>query len=132
MPNTDLKPLLELYSTTVFLCSEPISWTQFAIITPCNPKGEVLTELDNDCLLNKMQSMLIEFDFKELTGASPDLLHQEKSFAVKCSKQKAVSLGRVFQQNAIFWVEDGELSIEPAVLQFEPIVLGRFTDRVKT
>lgn len=131
MLNKDLKPLLDLYSTTVFLCNEPIDWSYFSIITACNPNSELLDEHQNDKLMKRLCRELKELEFKTLIGASPDFLHQEQSFAVKCSKQKAILLAKAFQQNAIFWVEDGELSIEPAVLQFDRIILGRFSDRIK-
>lgn len=132
MPSKDLKPLLELYSTTVFLCNEPIHWSKFAIVTACNPLGKILSESENESLLKNMQTKLTAIDFKIVTGASPDLSHQEKSFAVNCSKPKAVSLAKSFQQNAIFWVDNGEVTIEPVSLSFEPVHIGRFVDRIKT
>ncbi len=129
MVNSDHKPLLELYSTTVFLCSEPVPFRRYAIITAYNPNGVVLTQEQNQQLNDLLRGELSQFSYVEVTGASPDFSHQEPSFAVETSLYQAQALAKQYQQNAIFWIDNKNLSIEPAVLKFDSINLGDITSR---
>lgn len=127
--NNQLEPLLDLYATTVFLCSKPVHFSEFAIITACNPNGELLNLQENKKLNNLLTQQINQYEFIEIVGASPDLTHQEASFAVKVSKDEAIRIAKQFQQNAIFWVEQGEVFIVSAGLCFQTREIGRFTKR---
>lgn len=124
-----LEPLLDLYATTVFLCSKPIIFNSFAIITGCNPNGQILTENENKKLNKLLELQIKQYPFVEVIGASADLTHQEPSFAVQMSLSDAQELANKHQQNAIFWVNNDLLSIEPAGLVFRPRAIGRFSTR---
>ena len=131
MSNYDFKPLLDLYSTTVFLCSKPIHFSNFAIITANNPNGKVMTSEVNKKLNDLLKQQINKYGFVELIGASPDLTHQEPSFAVDISQNEAVKLAKQFNQNAIFWVTDGEVFIVSAGLNFNTIKMDSFFNRCR-
>lgn len=125
----ELEPLLDLYATTVFLCSKPVYFPDFAIITANNPNGELLNFQENKKLNDLLQQQINQYNSVEIIGASPDLTHQEPSFAVQVSLKQAVKIAKKFQQNAIFWVTKGEVFIVSAGLCFQTREIGRFDQR---
>ena len=125
----ELEPLLDLYATTVFLCSKPVHFPDFAIITANNPNGELLNFQENKKLNDLLQQQINQYNSVEIIGASPDLTHQEPSFAVQVSLKQAIKIAKRFQQNAIFWVTKGEVFIVSAGLCFQTREIGRFDQR---
>ena len=129
--STELKPLLDLYATTVFLCPETVPYEQFAVVTACNPSGQILPENENKKLNILLKRQITQYDYIELVGASPDLLHQEASFAIHMPLSKAKQLAIEFHQNAIFWVQNNEVYIESAGLYFHQVAIGSFEQRCR-
>lgn len=125
----ELEPLLDLYATTVFLCSKPVQFPDFAIITANNPNGELLNFQENKKLNDLLQQQITQYDLVEIIGASTDLTHQEPSFAVEISLKEAVRIAKIFNQNAIFWVSKGEVFIVSAGLCFQTREIGRFEQK---
>lgn len=125
----ELEPLLDLYATTVFLCSKPVLFPEFAIITGYNPKGELLNFQENKKLNNLLQQQINQYEFIEITGSSPDLTHQEPSFAIEVELNEAIRIAEKFEQNAIFWITRGEVFIVSAGLCFRTRKIGRFQDK---
>ena len=123
----ELKPLLDLYATTVFLCSRPIPFTQFAIVTAHNPMGVINNQLENKKLNNSLQLQINQYEYFEVIGAAPDLQHQELSFAINMPLPQAQELAKKVKQNALFWVEHDNISIEPACLPFASVPMVRFS-----
>ena len=115
----------QLYQRVVFLVPEPpLPNSNFAIITAHNPRGEILDNEKNANLNRLLCQRLQGTEHKSIIGCSLDLKHQEASFAVVCDKSQAIELARQFDQNAIYWVENGELWLIPAVLKWPPKLLG--------
>lgn len=124
--NSKIEPLLDLYASTVFLCPKPVLFSEFAIITGYNPNGELLNLQENKKLNKLLQQQINQYEFIEIVGASPDLTHQEPSFAINLELREAIGIAKHFQQNAIFWVTADEVFIVSAGLYFRTRAIGRF------
>lgn len=122
----------ESYKDSVFLCHQPLGdQIDFAIISAQNPKGSLYPLQHNLLLDRELESHLEQQNLpcRKIIGASPDLVFQEKSWAVVCDKSQAIDLALLFQQNAIYWVEAGQLFLVPALLQQAEEYLGLYQAR---
>jgi len=127
--NSKIKQLLDLYATTVFLCSKSIDFSEFAVITACNPNGKLLTLKENEKLNHLLKQQIKPYESIEIIGASPNLTHQEPSFAVDVSLPTAIDIAKKFKQNAIFWVSKGEVFLVSSGLSFQTRKIGSFNQR---
>ncbi len=124
------------YEATVFLVDEGTdSWQgSFGIVTASNP-GDLVPESDNRERNARLRRVL-ESDagvgrFCPIDGCSPDLCHREASFAIwGLSRRQIVKLGQRWSQNAVFWIEAGQLTVV-GCRSGRQIDLGRFRDRVR-
>jgi hypothetical protein len=105
------------YLDTVFLPKEPVPsrWPDaFAVITACNPRGQDAhpdANRKSSALLRKATGRL-KLKRHRVTGMSDDMKHREPGFAIwGCDLSAALELGSQFNQDAIFWVEDGRLDV---------------------
>lgn len=124
--------LWESYKTSVFLCHQPLGdQINFAIISAQNPHGDLKHHQLNLTLDCQFETRLNaeHLPHRRLIGASPDLTFQEQSWAVLCDKATAVDLARKFCQNAIYWVEAGELYLVPALFKNHEEHLGSYQSR---
>lgn len=104
-------------------------WTCFAIITAWNPASTLRHPEENDAHQQDLLNQLINFPLLEVWGCSPDLSWRERSVAVACPLAFARQLAIRFGQNAIYWVDQGELWLVPVLLQHEETVsLGPLVD----
>lgn len=125
--------LWEQYKSTVFLCHQQLAdHIDFAIISAQNPAGRIENPYVNLRLDKELNVLLdtLHFPYRSITGAARDGSFQEKSWVVLCEKAQAVSMARRFQQNAIYWVEDGVLYLVPVLLNANEECLGRFKPRL--
>jgi hypothetical protein len=105
------------YLQTVFLVKRPApdTWPDaFAVITACNPLGQHLDDKSNRSAGVRLRRTISRLGLKRhrVTGMSADMKHRESGFAVwGCGLAGALDLGRQFNQDAIFWVEDGRLDV---------------------
>jgi hypothetical protein len=116
----------------VFLCHQPLgNAINFAIISAQNPLGDLKHRQLNLTLDCQFETRLKaeHLPYRRLIGASPDLSFQEQSWAVLCDKAKAIDLAMKFQQNAIYWVEAGELYLVPALFADSEVYLGSYQSR---
>ena len=123
----------QCYQQTQFLLTQPFSPSlSFAIITAYNPKGKNLSPSQNGLLDKQLQRHILrlQYPYRALIGASADRGHMEKSWAVSLDKVTAVELGRVFNQNAIYFVDNDELYLVPCLVDYEELDLGKFSARV--
>ena len=139
---------MALYSETVFKLIKPFQLPQsFAIITAHNPEGAICNININNFhdadfrkfLSTKRQCTIgskpTENEFIKNTypiiGCSPDMTHQEESYAIEAPKNRAYEIAERFKQNAFFWVDKGQLSIVPVRLtEVSEIKVGSFKDRL--
>lgn len=104
-----------LYATALFQSAlPPCGWPRaFAIVTACNPCGKTEDPAQNvehdACLAARLQTLRCWH--WRVIGGSPDFRHAEPGFAVELPLLDALAVGRGFEQEAIFWIEDDELSV---------------------
>jgi len=104
------------YRHTRFLASPPAGGfpTRFGVVTACNPNGVMVAEDKNAEATSKLFQQLQNAGrtFFPVTGCSPDLSHQEPGFGLVChTAEEVLELGRAWEQEAVFWVEDGILHL---------------------
>ena len=89
---------------------------RFWIITAHNPNGSTLSEEDN----RRRHTSLLEVvsgnekwknSCFEITGKSPYGTHRERGLGIECTREKAIELGKAFQQEAVFRFEGGKLEL---------------------
>ena len=119
------------YSKTIFLISkEPQSWPdEFAIITAHNPMDLKLSDNENSLRNEKLLKRIEQNVFLKLSGSSPDFTHQETSYAFIADLDKAIEIGRVFQQRAIYYIRKGNLQLVDCNAD-SILELGLFYERV--
>jgi hypothetical protein len=88
----------------------------FAVVTACNPGGQPLTPEENRQREEALRQVLAAspFRFFPITGCSPDQSHAEPGFGIGCDLEKALHLARLFEQEAIYWIDEGSLELVPA------------------
>ena len=124
--------LWESYKTSIFLCHQALNCdVDFAIISAQNPAGQTEHPYLNLRRDNELQACLNQqrLPYRSVIGSAPDLSFQEKSWIVLCDKSCAIQLALQFEQNAIYWVEQGKLFLVPALLQQNEEYLGEFNPR---
>ena len=97
-----------------------------------NPDGNLQPKNENnriDALLQKELQSLDILHFR-VTGGSKDMKHAEPGFGCVIDSSAARKLGQQFSQEAVFWVDDGELFLVNCNQEEPHIALGRFYDRV--
>ncbi|MGI2258780.1 DUF3293 domain-containing protein [Shewanella sp. GXUN23E] len=122
------------YQQTVFLLTQPLSPSlSFAIVTAFNPMGTTLANCQNRLNDRMLQAKIEQLNvpYRRVIGASADLSHMERSWALFCDKQAALALGNHFRQLGIYFVENGQLWLLPCHSQMEAIELGEFSARVQ-
>lgn len=128
-----LDRLWQHYQNTQFLLTQTLSHgVSFAIITAHNPLGSILTSCQNRLLDRQLQREIhiLQSPYRAMVGASADFSHVEKSWAVFIDKDAAVALGRRFHQLAIYYVEDGMVSLVPCHADKAEIEIGAFSHRL--
>ncbi len=109
-----------LYKKTIFVMVSPLGkHLSYAIVTAENPAGVMVPDSVNLMLDNAIQARIIQMScqYRCLYGCSPDYSHYEKSWALVIEKHKAIQLAKEFEQNAIYWVEKGELYLTPVCME---------------
>ena len=104
-----------LYSTALFQAAPPPGgWPRaFAILTAWNPRGRSAAVAQNRQSDARLAARLRELGcwHWRVTGGSPDFRHAEPGFAAALPLLAALALGCEFEQEAIFWIENDELSV---------------------
>ncbi len=86
---------------------------EFGIITACNPNGRTVAAKENAQATESLRIALNEENliFFPVTGGSSDFTHTEPGFGVLfASREEAISWGRRYRQEAIFWIANGTVS----------------------
>lgn len=128
------RALWQLYAATCFVVNQGSGWGgAFAIITACNPRGQLLSAGANRIRDRQLQQRLQQSRsaHRRLVGAAPDLSHQECSWAVWVDEAQALALAAELGQNAIYYVSHDQLWLLPCLMAGERRALGRFRDRLR-
>jgi len=120
------------YDNTVFLLPEvPAGWpNNFAIITAHNPMDQKLTDSENIRRNQQLAEWAEPKIYIKLIGSSPDRTHQEASFALKCSLNEAIKIGKQFNQRAIFYIRGEKLELVEC-RSGKSKILGKFSERLE-
>lgn len=132
--NNLVNNLWQCYQETEFFFTQALSpQLSFAIITAHNPEGMILSPSQNRLLDKKLQNELMHLGVlhREIMGASVDLSHMEKSWAVAVERKVGIAIGLKFKQNAIYYVETDKLRLIPCLFQKQEICLGSFSKKMK-
>lgn len=134
-PKEALTELWQLYQQTVFITEQPLlRWESACIVTAFNPLGEVVSRKQN---LEYDRQLVSELEQQQLLhlpilGASPDFTHSESSWLIQCSCEQGLEIAARFKQNAIYYIERGQLWLWPCLLKgLEPKELGLFERKVR-
>jgi hypothetical protein len=126
--------LWQHYQQTIFLSHQPFcKQASFAIISVANPQGRVSNQGYNLCVNEAFAAELerSSYRYRSIIGASPCLQFQEVSWAVFCQQQQAIEMALKWQQNAMYWVEQGQLWLMPVLVAEQAIALGDFQQRLR-
>lgn len=99
----------EEYFDTWFATAVPDIPARFGIVTAFNPHGRLRGADLNAEADARLESRLraLGRPFFRVRGESRDGQHQEPGFGVAADVESICTLAREFEQDAIFWVEDG-------------------------
>lgn len=126
---------LQLFASTVFLGDPlPKDWPDsFVIVNAWATTGESWPLERNQAADEALRQALERVGLRHhrITGASPDLLHQEPSWAVDMTQESADELAYHFLQVAFFAVEQGTLFVVPTGRLEAAVALGPWADRLR-
>ncbi|MCB5228228.1 DUF3293 domain-containing protein [Alishewanella sp. 16-MA] len=125
--------LWQHYKNSIFLCHQRLAThLSFAIVSAQNPAGVNAPAVYNRLLDKQLQAQLQQtgLAYRSVIGSAPDRSFEERSWMVLCDKVQAIALGRLFTQNAIFWVDKNELYLVPVLMQQPEEHLGGFANRL--
>lgn len=101
-----------LYRQTIFRSAKPPpSGNPFGIVTAWNPHGKPQPEKANQEANTRLARELAarNLGYFPVTGGSPDFSHAEPGYGIFCDRKTAIELAKQFDQEAIFWIEAGNL-----------------------
>ena len=98
--------------------AEPLGCRTYAIITAYNPRSTTAPEATNQLNQRKLVAAISQYTSRmsEMVVGDPLMDYSEPSIAAALSKQDAIALASKFEQNAIYWVEAGQLWLIPALI----------------
>ncbi|MFA7819998.1 DUF3293 domain-containing protein [Aeromonas dhakensis] len=104
-------------------------WPVYAIVTAWNPASRQLGMRRNTRRQRALRRAIAAMPGGQVMGpcrgSSLDETWQESSLLLACPRSEAIRLAARFGQNAIYWVEQGELWLLPVLLAGAPHHLGR-------
>ncbi|KFZ39018.1 hypothetical protein HR45_01055 [Shewanella mangrovi] len=126
--------LWQHYQNSCFLLTQCLNPPcSFAIITASNPLGTILSTSQNRLRDKQLQRDIHQSGcaYRALVGASLDLQHMEKSWAIYMDQQTAYQLAHKYQQNAFYFVEEGNIQLLPCHCDAQPVQMGPFEQFVR-
>lgn len=97
----------------------------WAVVTPANPEGRLLTIAENDARLDRFRAELTEagMPFVEVAGMSPDGTHIERGMGLPLGPDDAAAIARRWEQLGIFWFDGERMWILPVLARRAPVIL---------
>ena len=114
------KGLWQVYGNAKFRpLHSPLPKVPFAVITAHNPRSQIVSDRQNQA---NQQGLIKELSalghsYSQVLVGNEDFSYSEPSLAVAMAKSDAIALGKRYQQNAIYWVENGSLYLLPCLMQ---------------
>ena len=105
---------------------------RFGIVTACNPMGvtveaSVNEGLDRDLVMSLLGQGIPHF---RVTGGSRDMSHTEPGYGCAVDLERIVELGRQWNQEAVFWVQEDQLFLVSCDGSKQEKPLGSFRKRL--
>ncbi len=104
-------------------------WPAYAIVTAWNPASRQLGMRRNTRRQRALWRAIAAVPRWQVMGpcrgSSLDESWQESSLLLASTRSEAIRLAARFGQNAIYWVDQGELWLLPVLLEGDPYHLGR-------
>ncbi len=98
---------------------------RIAVITACNPEGKIASEAENRQRTAGLHDQLARLGHEAfpVTGYDAGSPHQEPGFGVLCPLANAYAIGNALNQEAIFWIDRGQVNLVPCLqkLEVEPL-----------
>lgn len=121
--------LWENYRKVCFIAPfAPPAWSGYAIVTAWNPTSEWVSARRNARRQRALWRLVDDstdlIAMGPLWGSALDEGWQEESLLLLAPRGEATRLALGFGQNALYWVEQGELWLVPVLLQGSPLHLG--------
>lgn len=124
------KKLWRAYAQIRFHFSALPSKAEFAVITAWNPRSLRLSDNENRQKNQHLQQYLIGYDWVEFLVGGEDFCWYEESFAVCMPLIEAKKLAMKFDQNAIYYVINDELTLHACVGE-QRLHLGSLSEKRK-
>ncbi|USD40665.1 DUF3293 domain-containing protein [Vibrio sp. SCSIO 43135] len=121
--------LWEAYSDCYFRFSNHCTEPCFAIVTAWDPASKLMPYQYNFVKNQHLQQSLNCYSWTKVLVGDQQFSWSEESFAVAISSQKAVALGKQYQQNAVYYVEHGELFLLSCLKDKTVKHLGKLVER---
>lgn len=121
------------YFETRFRIEHPLDWPEeFVIISAYATTGERWSDERNAEADRKLEAAVVATGrwYGRVTGYSPTTGHAEPGWAVAIPLDAGVKLGWSFEQDAIYHVQNGELSVVRCEPASEAVAIGCFVERV--
>ena len=120
------------YRHTVFQAFPEELPSSFCIVTAWNPNGETDLPGRNHERDHGLAARLetLSLSHSRITGMSPDESHAEPGWAVTCSVDQGLALGREFAQEGVFHVNNSDLFLVNCETE-EKTSLGPFAPRIR-
>ncbi len=101
------------YFDTLFESARVPAPNAFAILTAHNPYGKTWDSASNEAADRRLVARLRELGAEpwRVVGYAPDRSHAEAGWGAQISLEVACSLGRDFEQDAIYWVDNDRLEL---------------------
>ncbi|MGP8307016.1 DUF3293 domain-containing protein [Vibrio sp. YIC-376] len=118
------------YSNAFFHFESQWSVLSYVVITAWNPYSNLRSKKDN-CITNQeLVKRLQHTNYVPVTVGDRGFEWYEESFAVDITIEEAISLANEYQQNAIYYVTDGELYLIACSDPENKHKIGKISDRL--
>ena len=113
----------------------PEAVDEFSIVTAYNPASKIYTDEQNQRLDQLLQVEILNNRWPHCRSEcmAPDGRWREPGWAVACCLEDARALASRFGQNALYYIADDKLYLEPVLLQgAERVYLGKRQTLLRT
>jgi hypothetical protein len=95
---------------------------RFGLVTPCNPRGQVVDDVTNRERLATFHQALRGADTQwiRVDGLSPDRVHVEEGVALSWPVEEVEALACTWDQSAIYWWDGEAFWVRGALTQAAP------------
>ncbi|EGQ8069243.1 DUF3293 domain-containing protein [Vibrio parahaemolyticus] len=122
--------LWNAYSESFFHFEAEWHTSSYAVITAWNPYSNLRSKKEN-CISNQeLEKQLKHANYVLVNVGERSFEWCEESFAADISLEEAVRLAKAFQQNAIYYVIDGDLYLVACAAPSKKHWLGKINDRL--